>query len=181
MLPLAILCRAASRASGRPETTFQGFSQLVGLWPGVAGNYLRRGFYRWTLDDCPRNCHIGFGTLFATPKVSIGNHVYIGPRCMIADSRIGDDVLIGTGVDILGGKRQHYFDRLDIPIRLQGGESRTIRIGRDVWLGNGSIIAEDVGEQAIVAAGAVVVKPVSPRTIVGGNPARVIGTRDDRS
>jgi len=53
-------------------------------------------------------------------------------------------------------------------------------VGHDVWLGAGSIIlpsVSSIGNGAIVAAGAVVVKNVDRYTIVGGNPAKKIGER----
>jgi len=159
------------------ERLFQGQSQFLSLWPGFAGLFLRRAFYRATLKRCAADCAIGFGTVFATPEVEIGKHVYIGAYCMIGHAVIGDDVLIGSNVDILSSKHAHQFGRLDVPVRLQGGSYVPVGIGRDVWIGNGAIVLEPVGDQAVVAAGAVVVKPVPPRAIVGGNPARQLGER----
>ncbi len=51
-------------------------------------------------------------------------------------------------------------------------------IGDDAWIGAGAIILPRVtiGEQAVVAAGAIVTRNVPARTVVGGNPARVIRT-----
>jgi maltose O-acetyltransferase len=60
---------------------------------------------------------------------------------------------------------------------MQGGKYTIVTLGPDCWIGNGATVADNVGEQAVVAAGAVVVKPVAPRTIVGGNPAKVIAER----
>src|SRR5262245_7202592 len=91
----------------RRDEVFQGFGQLLSLFPGFSGNLLRRRFYRRTLTRCGRDCVIGFGTLFATPEVELGQNVYIGARCMIAHATIGDDVLIGSNVDIIAGKHQH--------------------------------------------------------------------------
>jgi virginiamycin A acetyltransferase len=164
----------------RKDDLFQGYSELLSLWPGLSGNVLRRAFYRATLRRCSAECAIGFGTLFATADVDIGEHVYIGAHCMIGHATIGDHVLIGSNVDILSGKRQHHFDRLDVPIRLQGGAYTRVMIGADSWIGNGATVMDDVGSQAIVAAGAVVVRAVSPRAIVGGNPAVVLGHRGTR-
>jgi acetyltransferase-like isoleucine patch superfamily enzyme len=51
-----------------------------------------------------------------------------------------------------------------------------------VWIGSNVTILPGVrvGQGAIIAAGSVVADSVSPLTIVGGVPARVIGTRDER-
>jgi virginiamycin A acetyltransferase len=177
--PLAGLYLLVARLfPGRRDAVFQACSQLVSLGPGVPGDFLRRAFYRLTLASASEDCSIHFGTILATPEVQIGRGVYIGANCNIAHCRIGDDTLLGSNVMILSGSRQHHFDRLDVPIRHQGGSHRTLSIGRDAWIGNGAIVLDDVGDQAIVAAGAVVTKPVAELTIVGGNPARVIGRRD---
>lgn len=168
-------------ARRRPDSLFQAFSQFFSLGPGLPGDYLRRAFYRLTIDSCAEECSIQFGTIFATSAVGIGYGVYLGANCNIGHCTIGDDTLLGSNVTILSGKRQHNFARLDVPIRFQGGDYRSVSIGRDVWIGNGAIVLEDVGDQAVVAAGAVVVKPVEARTIVGGNPATVIGHRKEAS
>ena len=178
MLPMAAAYWGLARlAPGRADITFTGFSQLASLWPGVVGQFFRRGFYRWTFTECPRDCSIGFGTTFATADVRIGARTYIGDGCNIGHAIIGPDVLIGSNVDILSGKEQHFFDRLDVPIGRQGGRFRHVTIGRDVWIGNSAIVMENVADQAVVAAGAVVTKPVAGRAIVGGIPARVLGER----
>lgn len=169
---------SVSLARGRKESIFQGYSHLVSLWPGTTGSILRRAFYRRTLRHCSRNCHIGFGTVFVSPAAEIGEHVYIGPNCMIGHVVIEEDVLIGSNVDLLGGRQAHHFARLDLPIRLQGGTTRRISVGRDVWIGNGATVSDDIGPQSIVALGSVVVHPVPPLTIVGGNPAREIKKRE---
>jgi len=56
------------------------------------------------------------------------------------------------------------------------GEVRPIRIGRRCFIGGGSMILPgvSVGDESIVAAGAVVFDDVPPRSIVAGNPARVV-------
>lgn len=52
-------------------------------------------------------------------------------------------------------------------------------IGNDVWIGSNVLIMEgiNIGDGAIVAAGSVVTRNISPYAIVGGVPARVIGYR----
>ena len=53
---------------------------------------------------------------------------------------------------------------------------KPVHICRNAWIGVGAIILPGVtiGENAVVAAGAVVTKDVAPNTIVGGNPAKFI-------
>jgi serine acetyltransferase len=58
-----------------------------------------------------------------------------------------------------------------------------ITVGSDVWIGAKSTIMSGVkiGDGAIVAAGALVTKDVEPYSIVGGNPARLLKYRFDKS
>jgi len=168
---------AAGLMPQRADSFFQGSSETLSLWPGITGNVVRRAFYRMSLRKCSADCSIGFGTTFATPAVEIGAGVYIGSFGDIGHATIGADTLLGSNVTILSGRQQHRFDRLDVPIRHQGGTYSRVQIGQDVWIGNGAIISADVGDHAIVAAGAVVVRPVVSGSIVGGNPAVTIGER----
>jgi virginiamycin A acetyltransferase len=67
------------------------------------------------------------------------------------------------------------YNIFDLPVK---GD---IIIGNDVWLGFGCLIKGGVkiGDGAIVAAGALVVKDVPPYSIVAGNPAKVVKKRFD--
>ena len=51
-----------------------------------------------------------------------------------------------------------------------------ITLGKNVWVGSNSTILQGVtiGDNAVIAAGAVVTKDVPENTIVGGVPARII-------
>jgi maltose O-acetyltransferase len=53
---------------------------------------------------------------------------------------------------------------------------KPVKIEDDVWIGGNATIVPGVtiGEEAVVAAGSVVTKDVPPKTLVGGNPAKVI-------
>jgi len=161
----------------KSDQPFQGCSQLLSLFPGVPGNYLRQQFYRLTLAECYDDCCIEFGTRFSQRATQLGRRVYIGANCSIGLCRMGDDVMLGSNVDIISGKKQHKFDRLDITMREQGGELEKIVIGDDSWLGNSSVVMANVGKKSIVAAGSVVIKDVEPYRIVGGNPAKVLKSR----
>lgn len=159
------------------DELFASYSQLMSLIPGKTGCYLRNSFYRLVMNDCKHGVVISFGTLFSQRDTDIGAGTYIGPQCNFGSCSVGRDCLVGSGVHILSGKRQHAIDDLQTPIREQGGELTKVRIGDDCWIGNGAIIMADVGDQCVVAAGAVVIDPVEQRTIVGGNPATLIRRR----
>jgi acetyltransferase-like isoleucine patch superfamily enzyme len=166
----------ATRIEGRlfaGRNWFVAGSEFLSLVPGKSGIYLRRAFYRMCLESCSSDCHIGFGTTVAHPEARIGKRVYIGNRCMIGMVRIDDDVVIGSNVDILSGRHQHSFDDPRRPIQEQGGSFRQIRLGRNSWVGNRSIIMADVGSDCVIGAGSVVVKAVPAGSVAVGNPAAV--------
>lgn len=117
-------------------------------------------------------------------RIAIGRNVGFGPGSLVqtttdADISIGDDVLIGPRCTIIGAG--HYnVDRLDVPIYRQGMRRQEgIRIESDVWLGSSVTVltATTVGTGSILAAGAVVKGDVPPYAIMGGVPARQIGSR----
>lgn len=57
-----------------------------------------------------------------------------------------------------------------------------IVLGRNVWVGSNATILQGVtiGDNAVIAAGAVVTKDVAPNTVVGGVPAQFIKNIDDK-
>ncbi len=154
------------------------FSQLLSLLPGKLGAYFRAGFYRFTLKSCSKDAVISFATLFSQQNTSIASGVYIGPQCNIGMCSIGENVLLGSGVHVMSGAKQHNFDAVSIPIRDQGGTYEKVTIGKNAWVGNGALIMADIGENCVVAAGSVVIKPVANNAIVAGNPAKVIKMRE---
>lgn len=176
MLPVYLFMRALAALFGETKA-FQGVSQFMALLPGGFGAYCRSAYYRLAMSSCSGNCRIEFLTTFVSGNTVLGKHVYIGSGCNIGHAEIGDDCLLGSGVHVMSGRGQHRFDDPDRPIRLQGGQRIVVRIGRDCWLGNASLVMADVGEGSVVAAGSVVVDPVEPYSIVAGNPAKVIGSR----
>jgi acetyltransferase-like isoleucine patch superfamily enzyme len=152
------------------------------------GSYIDQGAY---LHACPNGIEIGENTIIMYGAVL---HVYNFrdiPHSMI---RIGRDSLVGEYSVIRGqggvsiGDRvytspftqiiavNHVFDDPNKPFIDQGITAQGITIEDDVWLGSGAIITDGVrvGKGAVVAAGAVVTQDVSPHTVVGGVPARVI-------
>lgn len=127
-----------------------------------------------------KNFHCGRGcSISPKNRVSIGDDFWMGRYCQLAaDADIGNDVLLASFVAFVGG--DHKIDNIEGPIHLSGrDELKKIVIENDVWIGHGAIIMHGVriGSGAVVAAGSVVTKDVEPRTVVGGNPARMIRKR----
>ena len=162
----------------RADASFWSFSQLLSLFPGLSGSYLRKNFFRLAMKRCDSDCAIQFGTIFSQADTEIGKGVYIGPYCNIGKCRIENYCTIGSNVHIMSGKGQHNFDNVDIPIREQGGEYVKVIVGEDSWVGNCALIMANVGKKCIVGAGSVVTKDVDDFSIVAGNPAKVIGKRE---
>jgi maltose O-acetyltransferase len=90
----------------------------------------------------------------------------------VATIRIGEDVQIGPGVQLL--TPTHPVEPDARRAGVEGG--RPITIGDNVWLGGGVIVCPGVtiGENSVVGAGAVVVKSLPANVLAVGNPARVI-------
>ena len=87
-------------------------------------------------------------------------------------SRIEDNVNISSDVVLMTA---------DHDIQSPSFEARQgpITIGSRAWLATRSMVLRgvDVGEGAVVAGGAVVIRDVAPFTLVGGVPAKVLGER----
>lgn len=92
---------------------------------------------------------------------------------------IGDRVTLTAGVTLL------THDGATSLVRDENGRRwqryRPVTIGDDVFVGLNSIVLPGVtiGDRVVVAAGSVVVKSVPPNSVVGGNPARRLGSFDD--
>jgi maltose O-acetyltransferase len=121
-----------------------------------------------TLIQSPFRCDYGY-------NVRIGRRSFVNYGGIFLDVNpisIGDEVLIATNVQLLTATHP-----LDAAQRRAWWESgKPISIGDGAWIGGGALILPGVtvGEEAVVGAGAVVTRDVEPRTVVAGNPARVI-------
>lgn len=104
-------------------------------------------------------------------NMTIGEGVFInhGLTCMSSGGiTIEDGVMIGPEAALITAN--HDFHDLDLL------QFQPIVIKKGAWIGARAVILPGVtvGEGAVVASGAIVTKDVAPRTVVGGNPARVI-------
>lgn len=121
-----------------------------------------------------RNCEINNDSKINVYSGSLKmEDVYIGERCVIhayKSINIGSGTIISWNVSIMDG------DGHSIEHNKKLNSPQDVTIEENVWIGNNSIILKGVtiGKGSVVAAGSVVTKDVPPRTIVAGNPARVI-------
>lgn len=139
---------------------------------------IRAAYAKRILKSCGRNVNIERGAFF-TPELSVGDNSGVGINCEIfGPVTIGDDVMMGPEVVVYTSG--HRFDRLDVPMWKQGStDPRPVKIGSDVWIGRRAIILPgvEIGDGAVIGAGAVVTKNVPPYAVVGGSPAKVFKYR----
>lgn len=107
-------------------------------------------------------------------NIRVGRNVFINQNCTLYDLggiEIGDDVLIGPNVSIITSGHPIAPSQ-----RRSGVTASPVKIERNVWIAAGATIIGGVtiGENSVIAAGAVVTRDVAPDSLVGGNPARLI-------
>jgi maltose O-acetyltransferase len=116
--------------------------------------------------------------------VADGRHLYmadrssIGPGCRIYGARLGYGVVIGPHCVFF--KENRGANDLSKPVGDHGTTPINLPVVEDwAWVGERVLVLQGrrIGRGAVVGAGAVVTRDVAPFTIVGGNPARVIGHR----
>lgn len=177
VLPLLLLMELSALLRGK-DPAFQAMSQFLSLIPGITGVYIRAAFYRLACPNTSDQISVGFLTVFSHRNTTIEAGVYIGPQCNIGKCIIGSDTMLGSGVHILSGNKQHNFDDIDTPMQQQGGAYQQVRIGKDCWLGNCAIVMADIADHSIVAAASVVTKAIAiPHSICAGHPAKVLKSR----
>ena len=171
--PAALMVGLEAR-HGSGEAVFTFWAQLLALVPGLPGVFLRRSFYRLTLDACGRSFFIGFGALVSHRQARIDDDVYVGPYAVVGACHLERGCLIGTRCSIVSGGDLHTLDADGRWTASDLTRLKRIHIGKHAWIGEGTLILADIGPTSMVAAGAVVSSAVPPETMVAGNPARFV-------
>lgn len=108
-------------------------------------------------------------------NIHVGKNFYANFDCVFLDVceiLIGDNCFIAPGVHIYTAT--HPLNAME---RISGVEyGKPVKIGHNVWIGGRSVINPGVtiGNNVVIASGAVVTKDVPDNVVVGGNPAKVI-------
>jgi maltose O-acetyltransferase len=130
---------------------------------------------RGTVIRPPFHCDYGY-------NIHLGENVFLNFNCVILDVvrvEIGAGTQIGPAVQIYAA--DHPRDAAERQTGLEFG--RPVTIGRNVWIGGGSIILPGViiGDDAMIGAGSIVTRDVARGAIALGNPARTKGALNLRS
>ena len=141
---------------------------------------------RVELDDAVAwwPCHIGRDAVIGKGSsigalAHVGQRVVLGEGCKIQgsayiadDCRLGDGVFIGPAATILNDKFPPSNDR---------GKWQPIHVGDEAVIGGNATVVpgNNIGARAVLAAGAVLTRPLPAGEVWGGNPATFMMTRDE--
>ncbi len=110
-------------------------------------------------------------TVFPSAILGKGSIVYSGAR-ILSRAKVGVLCTVLSNAVINHEAHVGSYSVLASNVSLSG----RVQVGEGCYLGSGCVVREDVkvGEGAIVGMGSVVIRDVPPRTVVVGNPARVL-------
>jgi acetyltransferase-like isoleucine patch superfamily enzyme len=159
---IAALISEAQRLIAEMNTGYRDPAEVRALFSRLTGTEVDESF--WLLPP--------FYTDFGK-NIRVGRNVFVNHACEFMDRggiTIGDDVLIGPKVNLL--TINHPLD----PTTRRSTHCAPIVLEKGVWLSAAVTVMPGVtiGENAVVAANAVVTSDVPGNTVFGGIPARLI-------
>ena len=109
--------------------------------------------------------------------IRLGDYCIISPGARLRSAigiEIGDSCMLAEGVLITDA------DWHDLYHRIYPGKRSPVRLGNNVWIGDGARLCKGVtvGDHSVVGAGAVVTRDVPSYCVAAGNPARVVRELD---
>jgi len=132
-------------------------------------------FFGYKMGGHFRNGCVEIQPRYSNSVIVIGNSVKTNNNLFICAANyieIGDNTLIGNNVTIM----DHEAHGMGAGERDNIGEIGRVIIGKNVWIGNNVTILKnsEIGENSIVATGAIVSGTFPSNVIIGGIPARII-------
>ena len=161
-----------------PANEVLDFYGLKGMFGKL--RYGARFVWRFILDKAAFFCFVkSWRTVIHRWRgVHIGKGVYIGHEVMF-DRVFTDQIFIGDHTSV--GDRTVITAHANIPSntilkKIYPRKVMPTRIGKGVWIMPNVIIAPGVtiGDEAVIATGAVVTKDIPPRCLAAGVPAKVV-------
>ncbi len=156
------LADRARRITGKMNDGYRTPQELRALFSELTGKKVDESFNLFPpfYTDCGKN-------------ISVGKNVFVNAGCCFQDQAgitVGDGALIGHQVVI--ATLNHDLD----PENRASMIPAPVVIGKNVWIGSHATVLAGVtvGDNSVMAAGAVVTKDVPPSVVVAGVPARVI-------
>lgn len=112
-------------------------------------------------------------------NIYVGNNFYANFNCVIldvAEVRIGDNCFIAPQVGIYTATHPIHPEERNSGLEY----GKPITIGNNCWIGGNAVINPGVtiGDNVVVASGAVVTKSFGDNVVIGGNPARILKNID---
>ena len=161
-LKMTQLSNRSMKITAEMNTGYKTNTELRILMSKLIGREVDEGFGLFPpfFADCPENIHLGKEIFINSGcKFQAQGGIYIGDK-----SLIGHNTVIAT--------INHEID----PENRRDLIPKRVDIGKNVWIGSGSIILPGVtiGENSIIGAGSVVNKDIPENSIAVGNPCKVI-------
>ena len=140
------------------------------------GCTIGRGTKIWHFSHLMPGCRVG-------ERCNIGQNVLVASGVVLGDNvKVQNNVSIYTGVtcedDVFLGPSMVFTNVINPRSHVsRKHEYRPTIVRRGASIGaNATIVCgNEIGEYAMVGAGAVITKPVKPYALVVGNPARQVG------
>lgn len=165
----------------RPRCELLGpYANIMNPWYVViSGNNIRIGHSFTAIGEAQHRVEIGvWGRGFGEGKVTIGDGCLMSPGARISASdsiTLGNGVMLAHGAYITDSDWHGLYNRVD-----RDPEVTPVVLGDNVWIGDRATVLKGVtvGENSVVAAGAMVTRDVPDNVVVAGNPARVVKKLD---
>lgn len=159
---------------GNDSFLFDNRETYDSVFPAIGDLIKRREIIENLINNDVKISSIIHPKSYQSSTVSISNSSLMGGSFLSNNVTLGNYSVIGSGAYI------HHDTKIGINSLVGGGSQigASVTIGENVLFGIGSVVASQqeitIGDNSIIASGAVVLKDVPKNSMVMGNPARVV-------